>query len=180
MLGATLSGSAFGAAVAGAVLALEKAFSFRLPGSAAALGAGVFCLLYGLSSLGFLRLPLPPQRHSQVPHGWRLSMTPRQMGFWYGLGLGVGVATFVRVLSFYAVLLWCALTADPLRAAIVMGLFGAGRGLPILVIASRAESIDHSLGVMKRLRAVTRYVRLADGVVMSMAALMLIGLAVRS
>jgi hypothetical protein len=49
------------------------------------------------------------------------------------LDLGQGWTTYIEFYGFYALVLWALVLGSPLQAAVVMGSYGLGRGLPVLV-----------------------------------------------
>jgi hypothetical protein len=129
LLGATGAGALAGAA-AGALGALLGADS---------LGAGARLLMLGAAVLAAIAIdargrPVPGPRR-QVDERW----LDRYRGWVYGLGygaqLGLGVTTIVTSAATYVALLAAFLSAGALRGALVMGCYGAVRGLTPLTAA---------------------------------------------
>jgi hypothetical protein len=80
-----------------------------------------------------------PQVRRQVPEGWRRSLPLPLAAGLYGVLLGVGFATFVLTLAVGALALICLASGKPsLGLAVGVG-FGAGRALPVLLLAPVAE-----------------------------------------
>jgi hypothetical protein len=85
-----------------------------------------------------------PQVRRQVPEAWRRRLPLPLAAGLYGVLLGVGFATFVLTLAVGALALICVASGSPaLGLAVGLG-FGAGRALPVLLLAPIAE---RSLGL---------------------------------
>lgn len=109
--------------------------------------------LYALHHLGVVRLPIPSLRW-QVPVRWRGSDWRGLVAFAYGVGLGVGLLTHVQTASLYCAALLAALSANPATAGFVMGAFGLGRAVPLIVFVWRAKSAERAYALND---AVLRY-----------------------
>jgi MFS family permease len=128
LLGSLLGGLAVGllAGTFGSALPLHR------PGVAVA-GAGVVAvgaLLALLVETG--RLPPPPTWRRQVDEDWLHRYRGWVYGLGYGTQLGFGLVTIVTSTSLYVVLLLAVLTGSPLLGAVVGGVFGLVRALPVL------------------------------------------------
>ena len=86
-----------------------------------------------------LGLRVRPQIRFQVPEPWRREMPLPRALFLYGLLLGTGLTTYVPATAAWALpALSLALGDVRLSLAIALG-FAAGRALPVLLLAARAD-----------------------------------------
>jgi hypothetical protein len=97
------------------------------------------CLLAALRQAGVLPLPLP-QLHRQVPRHWMATLPWSVVALGYGLQLGSGVSTRIRVATVYAVLLCALFSGSALGGALLMGLFGLVRSLPPALLGPRLSA----------------------------------------
>lgn len=120
-----------GVSLAGAALGLgggEAAAGFLA--AAAALVAGALDLRF---------LPVRPQVRNQVPESVRRRAPLPVTSALYGLMLGLGFTTYLLTWAMWALIAGCLLIASP-AAGLAIGLaFGAGRALPVIVLAGRYE-----------------------------------------
>lgn len=124
--------------------------------SGAALGAGLswagqwtrtsllvpvaLVLVYlGLRELGFVRPTPPIASRWQVPARW--VRRPRRAAFVWGFWLGPGVATQMPHPMFYGLLALAVVLPWP-TGPVVLGLYGAARSLPALIVAHRGASAE--------------------------------------
>ena len=110
---------------------------------------GIVGLLYSVHELGLATIPAP-QFKRQVPSNWRGRFSAEVAGFFYGLGLGAGVATRVPVRTFYVVLLWVALSQSALLGACCLASFGLGRAAPLIWIWLSVNSKEQAWDLMER------------------------------
>ncbi len=114
-----------------------------------------------------------PQVRRQVPETWRRRLPLPLAAGLYGVLLGVGFATFVLTLAVGALALICIASGEPgLGVAVGLG-FGAGRALPVLLLAPIAE---RPLGVrvlelMAERPAALRGLRALDAAALALCAL---------
>jgi hypothetical protein len=106
-----------------------------------------------------------PQVRRQVPEHWRRVMPLPLAGGLYGVLLGLGFTTFVLTLAVWALAGVCVALGDPVAGLAVGLAFGAGRALPVVVLA---PWIDTARGVrcaelMAERPGVLRSLRLVDG-----------------
>lgn len=120
-LGGALAGVLFGAI--GQLVGLRSFVPLLL--------LALLALAYGLREFGVFSLPMP--NHSwQVPNTWLLR---NRFGgtFAFGLVLGSGLFTFIEYGSFYVLLGWEAVLSSVVLGALLGGLYGFARGLPVVI-----------------------------------------------
>jgi hypothetical protein len=106
-------------------------------------------LLVGLAlDLGAGGARLPSWRR-QVDEAWLGRYRGWVVGTGFGAQLGVGVVTIVTSSTTYAVLLLCALSGSVTVGAVVGGLFGLVRALP-LVLMARVDTRERLWAVLRR------------------------------
>jgi hypothetical protein len=125
-LGATASAVAFGAALGALGAGVGAPF-----GRAGATAIVVLGLAYAAGELPRVRLPVPQWRR-QVPDWWRTFFGWPVSSFLYGLGLGIGFATFLAHGTLVVVAAAALAGGDPLVGAVIVGPFGLARGLSAL------------------------------------------------
>jgi hypothetical protein len=144
VLGAGLSAGALGAALGGAGALLGAPW-----GPAGAVTVGIIALLYAAHALAGLPVPVPELRR-QVPEQWRSDFSPNVASFLYGLGLGLGFATYLRFGTLVAVAAAATASGRPTTGALVLLPFGLARSLPLVLVGSardegRGRRIAHLL-----------------------------------
>jgi hypothetical protein len=168
VLAATAAGAATGAALGalgGAILPHGWHAHPRL------VAAGVLLVIA-------LALDLSPPGHNSVP-GPRRQVDERWLdryrGWVYGLGygaqLGVGVATVVTSTATYVALACALLSANAGRGALIVGVYGAVRGLTPL-LAARVRAPDQLLALHARLQRARPAVDRAAAVLLGVAAVL--------
>jgi hypothetical protein len=81
-----------------------------------------------------------PQVRRQVPESWRRVLPVPLAAAGYGVLLGLGFTTFILSFAVWALAGVCVALGDP-AAGVLAGLaFGAGRALPVAVLAPLAGS----------------------------------------
>lgn len=154
VLGSVLGGLALGAL--GALIGMLLPAAWRASTPVLGLCAGLLALGLALD-LGLLRRELPSWRR-QVDEQW----LTRYRGWVYGLGfgaqLGFGVVTIVPSATTYAVALAAALTGSPAAGALIGGVFGLVRALPVLFVAR----VDSPGRLHEVFRGLQRWARPAD------------------
>jgi hypothetical protein len=78
-----------------------------------------------------------PQVRRQVPEPWRRVLPLPVTAALYGALLGVGFATFVLTLAFWALAAVVVLQADVVLGVLVGAAFGLGRAVPVAVLTTR-------------------------------------------
>ncbi len=167
-LGAVLGGAALFGGL-GALGSLVRSVS---PEAATALAVAVAALAALAEVLG---LRIRPQVRRQVPEPWRRRLPLTLAAGLYGVLLGVGFATFVLTLAVPALAFVTLALGDPALGALVGAAFGAGRALPVALVAPVA---DRPLGVaitaaMAERPLLLRGLRAADGLLLAACAVVL-------
>ena len=141
----------------------------------AALGAGTTpALLAGgalaiAAALGELRgKRIMPQVRRQVPESWRRVLPVPLAAGLYGVLLGLGFTTFILSFAVWALAGLSVMIGEPALGALVGLAFGAGRALPVIVlapaIASSAGARIHA--AMAEQPVIYRRLRLLDAAAM--------------
>ncbi|HEX4804379.1 MAG TPA: hypothetical protein VFU94_00640 [Conexibacter sp.] len=136
-------------------------------GSGAALIAATAIAL--AAALGeALGVRVVPQIRRQVPEPWRRTLPLPLAAGLYGVLLGLGFTTFVLTLAVWA-LAGIAVAVGDLHAGLLIGLgFGAGRALPVVLMAPRYATLGRRLELaMAERPALLRRLRLADGALLA-------------
>jgi hypothetical protein len=144
LVAATASGAALGAllGVVGSLVLADVSSAARLAAFAA--GALVAVALDAAPA----RVPGPRR---QVDQRWRDEYRGWVFGAGYGAQLGVGITTVVQSAATYVALLAAVLSGSALYGALIMGVFGAVRGLQPLA-AARVRRPDQLFMLHGRLR----------------------------
>jgi hypothetical protein len=175
---AWVAGHVAGGAALGA--ALGWAGSGLSPGGRlAGLGMlGLGCLAGAMHQFGVVRLPLP-QLPRQVPRGWMGRLPWDVVAVGYGLQLGCGVATRIKVATTYAVLGCCFLSGSAAAGGLVLGLFGAARAALPVAVGPRVADPAASLAFTLAFDAYEGAVRRLNGAALLAAAAALTGATAR-
>jgi hypothetical protein len=141
---------AFGAVTAAAAVGLLLGAALPLAGAGWLAVVALFALVEAAAEARLLRLPLP-QLRKQVPEHWRERFPLPLTAVLYGLGLGLGFATYIPVATLLVVAVGVALVTDPLVGAAVMAAFGLGRALAVGVSTVRLTSYEAATGRIERM-----------------------------
>jgi hypothetical protein len=126
LLGATIAGAALGA-VMGELGALILPASVDLGARLAALAAA------GLLAVALdARAERVPGPRRQVNEDWLQAFRGWVYGLGYGAQLGLGLTTVVSSAALYVAVIAALASGDPGLGALVLGCFGAARGLTLL------------------------------------------------
>jgi hypothetical protein len=164
--GATMAAAAFGAVLGGAGALLEAPW-----GGAGIAALAAIAVLY-LAREGF-GAPIPvPQLRRQVPDWWRTYFSFGPASFLYGLGLGVGVFTYLTHGTFVVVSAVAVASGRPLLGAAVVAPFGLARGLGASV-AFGARTPEEGVALVGRLARASAWIgwRVGHAVVLSAVAI---------
>jgi hypothetical protein len=151
-LGATAAAAAFGAVLGWTGARLGAPF-----GQAGSLVLAAVALAYAVGAAGFVRIPVPALRR-QVPDWWRTFFTPMVTATLYGAGLGIGFLTFLGTGALVAVSVGAFAAGSVVGGAVLVGVFGAARGLSALR-AWRVTDPDRGLAVVDHLASRSDRVR---------------------
>jgi len=92
----------------------------------------LIAVLYAYREFRGRECPLP-QRHWQVPRDWawrgRLVFS-----FEFGFVLGLGFLTFIPFAGYYFLVAACFSTTDYRQAALIMGIYGLARAVPVVSV----------------------------------------------
>lgn len=137
LVGAVLSAGLLGLTVGG----LGGALGFPGRGTLAIFVVGGICLVCAISDAGLLG-SWRPSLARQTPK-WMLSeFGPFWGGLAWGGDLGQGWTTRLESAGYFALIAWVLLLGGPAYGAIVLGAFGLGRALPVLVAGPLARRLD--------------------------------------
>jgi hypothetical protein len=116
-----------------------------------------------------------PQIRRQVPESWRRTMPLPLAAGLYGVLLGLGFTTFVLTLAVWA-LAGISVAIGDVQAGLLIGLgFGAGRALPVVLMAPRYATLGQRLELkMAERPALLRRLRLADGALLALLGVLLL------
>jgi hypothetical protein len=116
-----------------------------------------------------------PQIRRQVPEPWRRTLPLPLAAGLYGVLLGLGFTTFVLTLAVWA-LAGIAVAVGDVQVGLLIGLgFGAGRALPVVLMAPRYATLGQRLELAMAERPVLlRRLRLADGALLALLAVTLL------
>ncbi len=162
LLGATLAGAA-----EGAVLGL---LGSALLGDGVGTHARLLVLAGGLLIAVALELlpPAVPGPNRQVNERWLDEFRGWVYGFGFGAQLGLGITTVVTSTATYVAMFVAFLSADPVWGALVLGVFGAIRGVtPLLAAGVRGP---------EQLRAFHRRFERLRGAVAPVSLVVLVGM----
>ncbi len=115
-----------------------------------------------------LGVRIVPQIRRQVPEPWRRTLPLPLAAGLYGVLLGLGFTTFVLTLAVWA-LAGISVAIGDISAGLLIGLgFGAGRALPVVLMAPRYATLGQRLERrMAEQPALLRRLRLADGALLA-------------
>jgi hypothetical protein len=166
-LAAFAVGAIAAAALLGAALGLAGS---ALGGRNAALAAAALAALAAARELGLVRVPLPQVR-LQVPERWHHELPLPVWATGYGAGLGIGVATYQPVATFWVACAAAVALGRPLAAGIAFSLYGAGRALMVALPKRRDPDVTAAVETLARHRpALLR----ANGVALALYAVALV------
>jgi hypothetical protein len=121
--------------------------------------------------------PIVPQVRRQLPVRWRSTVPMPLAAGGYGILLGLGFTTFVLSYGVWALMGISLLLGDPLAGVAVGAAFGAGRALPIVVLAPIADrpAGQRACDAMVMKPGFLRGARVGDGVALAAVAAVLVG-----
>lgn len=116
-----------------------------------------------------------PQIRRQVPEPWRRVLPVPLASGLYGVLLGLGFTTFILSFAVWALAGLSVAIGEPALGALIGLAFGAGRALPVILLAPAAQTrVGGELhAAMAERPAIYRVLRLLDGVAMLACAALL-------
>ena len=162
-----------GAATFGALALLGRALGAGGPGALAV--AAAVALAAAVAEARGARIL--PQVRRQVPESWRRRMPLPLAAGLYGVLLGLGFTTFILTFAVWALAGVCVAVGDPGLGLAVGLAFGAGRLLPVVVLAPAAATAAGAAvhAAMAERPRVLRSLRAVDAVAMAACAAALVG-----
>ena len=118
-----------------------------------------------------------PQVRRQVPESWRRVLPVPLAAGLYGVLLGLGFTTFILTFAVWALAAVSVALGDPQLGAVLGLAFGAGRALPVIVLAPVAETDrgNAAHAAMAERPAILRGLRVADAVALAACAVAMTG-----
>jgi hypothetical protein len=113
-----------------------------------------------------------PQVRRQVPESWRRRMPVPLAAGLYGVLLGLGFTTFILTFAVWALAGACIAIGDPALGLAVGLAFGAGRLLPVVVLAPAGGGALHA--AMAERPRILRSLRAVDAVALAACAVALV------
>jgi hypothetical protein len=166
----------FAAGATGSAALLGLLLGAALPdgGRTAAAAVALFAFLAAAGELGLVRMPLPQLRR-QVPERWRERYPQPLAALMYGLGLGVGFATYLPVATLIVVAVAVTALLGPVAGAVVLGAFGLGRGLALAVATGRVRSVEQATGRVEKMERIggRRRLRVLNGLALAALSVLL-------
>ncbi|MBE2320491.1 hypothetical protein DVA67_031300 [Solirubrobacter sp. CPCC 204708] len=135
-------------------------------GAAAPAVAAVIALAAGAGEARGARIM--PQVRRQVPESWRRVMPVPLAAGLYGVLLGLGFTTFILTFAVWALAGVSVALGDPALGVLVGLAFGAGRTLPVVVLAPFGGGAAHA--AMAEQPHILRSLRWADAAVLAVVA----------
>ncbi|HMJ04269.1 MAG TPA: hypothetical protein VK506_15110 [Conexibacter sp.] len=161
---------ALGALAGGAITFTALAAIGSALGGAGSTAALVVAATIALAAAAgeLLGVRIVPQIRRQVPERWRRTMPLPLAAGLYGVLLGLGFTTFVLTLAVWA-LAGISVAVGSVEAGLLIGLgFGAGRALPVVLMAPRYATLGQRLELkMAERPALLRRLRLVDGALLT-------------
>ncbi len=146
-------------------------------GAGGRIAYGVAAVIALAAAMAEIRgMPIMPQLRRQLPEHWRRLMPMPVAAGLYGILLGLGFTTFVLTFGVFALAAISFAVGEPATGIAVGLAFGAGRALPIALVAPVA---DRDLGVrvttlMAERPAIYRGFRFGDGLALAACAAALV------
>jgi hypothetical protein len=135
---------------------------------------GAACVAAALLQLRLVRLPLPHWPR-QVPRTWLLRLPWDLLAWGYGLQLGCGVATRIKMATTHVVLGFALLSGSAAAGALILGCFGAARAVVPVMLGPGVASPTRSLGIALSFDDHEARVARWNGVVLLVTAVVLLG-----
>jgi hypothetical protein len=151
-----------GAIIFGITGGLGSIFSTRIfPASILILGIG--CGLGALHQFKVFQLPMP-QLNRQVSRLWLAHLNRNLTAFGYGLQLGSGLATRIKVITTYVVFGCAFLSGSFVEGVIIGAVFGLARAIIPVVLAPFSIYPDKSFSIALKFNSFENTVRKFNGI----------------
>jgi hypothetical protein len=144
---------AAGATSTAALLGLALGTALPAGGPAVVAAVAVFALVAAAGEAGLVNLPAVQLRR-QVPERWRERYPQPLAALLYGSGLGLGFATYLPVSTLIVVAVAVAALLGAGDGALVLGAFGLGRALALIVATSRVRSHEQATGRIEQMAGI--------------------------
>jgi MFS family permease len=161
-----------GALAGGAITFGGLASLGALAGGSSETGAGALVAVVAIALLTafeeLLGVRVFPQIRRQVPEPWRRTLPlPLATGL-YGMLLGFGFTTYILTLAVWALAAIALMSGGPATGLLIGLGFGAGRALPVVLMAPRYATLGQRLEQQMAERpSLLRRLRLADGALLT-------------
>jgi cytochrome c biogenesis protein CcdA len=152
-------GMVMSAAILGFVLGtLGLALGVNSPSPMVTLLGGGVLVLCALRDVGVGRLRAPTLQR-QTPRWFRDVFGPFWGSLAWGLDLGQGWTSHILFTGYYGLVAWAVLLGNPLEGALLLGAYGLGRVVPVLLAGALAPRVDPSafLASPVRRQAILQY-----------------------
>lgn len=168
-----LTGHILGGAAIGMILGgIGSFFPFWLQSIGVVILA-LNCLVWALHQLQFIRLPMP-QIYRQVAQTWMRWMPFNFVALGYGLQLGCGVATRIKITTTYALFFSALLSGSIIWGGLIMAAFGLVRGILPLCVGPFVASPQKSFAMALAFDRYENYVGKLNGFVLLSICILLI------
>ena len=119
-------------------------------------------------------MPVPVSRW-QVPQKWSRTMPLSTVSLAYGVLLGFGVLTRIPASTFVVVLLWVAYLGSAPVGALVLGVYGVSRALPVTALSFGGFSSGETVVIAYKLAAWQPVMHMLNGLILAFATGWLVG-----
>jgi hypothetical protein len=160
-----------------ATFAALAALGGLVHGAGGRLAYGIAAVIALLAALAEARgLPIVPQVRRQLPEHWRRVMPMPLAAFLYGILLGLGFTTFVLSFGVWALAGISFAVGDPAVGAAIGLAFGAGRAIPVLLLAPicRRPSGIRATELMTMRPSLYRGARAGDAGALALSAVLMV------
>jgi hypothetical protein len=161
---------AAGALAGGAITFAGLALLGQALGASAPVAAGAIALAAAIGEARGARIV--PQVRRQVPESWRRRLPVPLAAGLYGVLLGLGFTTFILTFAVWALAGVCVALGDPALGLAIGLAFGAGRLLPVVVLAPAGGGALHA--AMAERPQILRSLRAVDAVALTACAVALV------
>jgi cytochrome c biogenesis protein CcdA len=172
-LGLHCLGCVVGAACLGAVAStVGRSIAAALSIGESTMAPIALSVLQGLVAareLDLIRFRMP-QSYWQVPRRWLHTMPPRVACLAWGTVLGIGILNRAAVGTFHVLVIWMLVLGRPWLGAVIGVVYGIGRCVPLLTIASVTTNVERASRLMHHLTQWHPVMRVLNGVLLGSCA----------